>query len=383
MDLATGVREQVFRHHVVDAQLLTDQKQQPWAVRIWAGIPEVIVLDDEHPYGVLNEKLKTIFPNAMFGISGATSDYRYITFYVTKDTLPATYYVYDGTKGTIQKLFESRPWLDSEKLSQVHPISLTARDGVRLHGLMTLPKDESGVERKQNLPAVIMPHGGPFGIYDRWGFNPDAQLLADRGYVVVQINFRGSGGYGPKFESMGIGQWGGKMQDDVTDATRWLIDAGIADEQRICIYGWSHGGYAALRGVQKEPDLYKCATGAAGVYDFNLQYRKADYTASRSGRAYMKQALGDDKDANNKISPAHNAKDIKAAVLLVHGDEDRRVPIAHAKVMRRALKKAGNPAQYMKIPNEGHGLFNESNRIDFYNVLLKFLNEHIGPQRGE
>ena len=323
LNVNTGEKELIYQHDYADAHLLVDQYQQPYGARVWPGYPEFIPIDKDHLYTQLILDLQQAFPGKSVGVTNATENTDYIIVYVAAPNQSTQYYLYDRTtsESTLKLLLDTLPWFKDVQLSEVQPIAFTARDGLTIHGYLTKP---NGIE--QNLPMVVMPHGGPFGVQDRWRYDPDAQLLANNGYAVLQMNFRGSGGYGPHFESLGIGERGFKMQDDVTDATLWAIQQGIADPSRICIYGWSHGGYAALRGAAKEPELYKCIIGAAGVYDFEIQYKKADYTRYRFGRAYMRQSLGDDKKTLREISPARTAEKIVAPVFLVHGRLDARVP---------------------------------------------------------
>lgn len=375
--VATGEQNLVFRHDTADARPLLDWQQSPWGAELEYGKHEFVPLDPEHPYTALVFGLEQAFPADRIRVLGGTHDFRLTIVEVSGGHLPEQYYLYDASVGALSKLFDSDPVLSGQDLAEVTPIELRARDGLELHGYLTLPPRSAG----QNLPLVVMPHGGPFGVNDSWQFNRENQLLASRGYAVLQVNFRGSGGFGPGFQAAGIGERGDAMQDDVTDATRWAISEGYADPARICLYGWSHGGYAALRGVSREPALYQCAVGAAGVYDFDIQYRKADYTRYRYGRAYMRQSLGTDPAKLRAISPVHSAERIEAAVFLVHGEQDERVPVEHARAMRRALNAAGKPPRYLERRGEGHGFFKEENRAHFYAELLEFLDLHIGIGR--
>ena len=380
VDLESGKRTLLYRHEKVDAYLLQDHKRHPWGVRIWPGKPEVVILDPEHPFSQLTLSLQTSFPNSRIDIANSTDDFSYIVASVSQDIAPAKYFLFNRADKTLQALFSSRPWLAEEalkpnKLSPMHPHSFKARDGLELDLLLTLP---TNVQEQKNLPTVIFPHGGPYGIDDFWRFDRDVQAMASRGYAVVQVNFRGSGGRGPHFESLGIGEWGDKLQDDVTDATHWAIEQGYADPERICIYGWSHGGYAALRGVVKEPNLYKCAIGAAGVYDFKIQRRLSDTSRYDSGRAYLKQTIGRDKQKIRRISPVHHADKINAAVFLVHGTKDARVPVKNARAMRRALRKAGKEPRYLELKGERHGIGSPAKWVEFYQQVFAFLDENIG-----
>ena len=242
-----------------------------------------------------------------------------------------------------------------------------------MHGFLTIPHGSDG----KNLPLVVLPHGGPFQVSDEWGFNPEAQLLAAAGYAVLQVNFRGSSGYGRAFSQAGAREWGGKMQDDVTDATRWAIDQGIADPRRICIYGASYGAYAALEGVAKEPSLYKCAAGYVGVYDLPLMFGKGDTRELESGRNYLHDWIGEPSELG-KVSPVNQAASIKVPVFLAAGGQDERAPIEHSERMEKALRNAGVPVETLFIRSEGHGFYTTEHQVQFYTKLLDFLARNIG-----
>ncbi|HEY4559890.1 MAG TPA: prolyl oligopeptidase family serine peptidase, partial [Lysobacter sp.] len=223
------------------------------------------------------------------------------------------------------------------------------------------------------------PHGGPFGIRDYWAFDSDAQLLASAGYAVLQVNFRGSGGYGRDFRYAGARQWGGTMQDDVTDATKWAIKQGIADGSKICLYGASYGGYASLMGVAKEPDLYRCAAGYVGVYDLPTMHTAGDIAERKSGRNYVNDWIGP-RDKVGEVSPTRLADRIKVPVFLAAGGEDERAPIEHSRMMERALRKAGVPVETLYFDTEGHGFYLVEHRREFYTKLLAFLSRSLGGE---
>ena len=230
----------------------------------------------------------------------------------------------------------------------------------------------------KNLPCVVNPHGGPHGIRDEWGFSWEAQLIASRGYAVLKLNFRGSGGYGNHYQTAGYQQWGRLMQDDLADGVRWTIEQGLVDGKRICTFGGSYGGYAALMNVARYPDLYRCAVGYVGVYDLSLMYQRGDIQESRRGNSYLDLVIG--RDRLEQDSPVALADKIKVPVLLAHGGEDVRVPPAHAERMRAALTKAGNPPEWLYEAREGHGFYNLPSKLGLYNRLLAFLDRNIGAE---
>ncbi|HWU71805.1 MAG TPA: prolyl oligopeptidase family serine peptidase, partial [Pseudoxanthomonas sp.] len=244
------------------------------------------------------------------------------------------------------------------------------------YGYLTRPAGkENGA-----LPLVVLPHGGPFSVFDAWGFDDESQMLAEAGYAVLRVNFRGSGNYGRDHLQSGAKEWGKAMQDDLTDATRWAVAQGIADPARMCIYGSSYGGYAALMGVAKEPDLYRCAVGYVGVYDLERVYR--DTRDSRSSRVWLGDWLGE-RDALAGVSPVNLAARIKAPVFLAAGGRDERAPIEHSKKMEKALKTAGVPVETLYYDSEGHGFYNEAHRREYYVRLLDFLSRYLGGAKAK
>jgi len=264
-------------------------------------------------------------------------------------------------------------WIAPDRMHAKEPFVLKARDGVELHGYLTRPGKEGP------YPMVVLPHGGPHGVRDDWDYDWEVQLLSNRGYAVLQVNFRGSGGFGTDFEASGYHEWGAKMQDDITDATHWAIDNKLADADRICIFGSSYGGYAALMGAVREPMLYRCAIGYAGVYDLELLLSTGDVPLSRLGRSYLNKALGSDVAELRSRSPVFNAAKIQIPVLLIHGKEDWRADFKHAKSMKKALETNHKEFEWMALSREGHGVYDEETRREVYERILKFLDQHLQP----
>lgn len=292
------------------------------------------------------------------------------------DADPGTFLLYDARTHKLTPLLARQSWIHPEQMAAKQPFDFAARDGMKLHGYVSFPP---GLESAKNLPTVVLVHGGPFGIRDKWDYDPDVQALATRGYAVVQVNYRGSGGYGYDYERAGWREWGGKMQDDVTDATRWAIAQGIANPQRVCIFGASYGGYAALEGAVKEPDLYKCAIGYVGVYDLPLMYHRGDIRQSSYGEAYLKQQLGDDMKVLASRSPINQLASLKARVMLIVGGRDTRVPPIQGLSLHEALASKGIAHEWLFKPDEMHGFYNEANRTELYTKLLQFIGSSIGP----
>ena len=313
------------------------------------------------------------FPEEVVRFTSFTRDGSKIIVRVFSDRNPGDFYLYDTNDKSVTYLASVFDNIKPDQMVTMKPVKITARDGVVVHGYLTLP---AGTDPK-NLPLVVNPHGGPHGVRDQWGYNPEVQFLANRGFAVLQVNYRGSGGYGRDFLESGYLRWGEEMQDDLTDATLWAVNEGYADIDRLCIYGGSYGGYAALMGVVKEPDLYKCAIGYVGVYDLDLMKTCGDIPKREGGRYFLKKVLGEDKARISRTSPAQNAERIKAALFIAHGEDDVRVPMCQGRALKRALEKAGKDFIWM-TRDEGHGYQKLENRLAFYGQMEQFLDRYIG-----
>jgi dipeptidyl aminopeptidase/acylaminoacyl peptidase len=340
------------------------------------GVPYWDWIAPENPETKMYAGLVKAFPGKAVYFTDASLDGHYLLMKVYSDTSPSETYMYDRKTGQANFLVASRGWIKPDEMSPMKPIDVTARDGVALHGYITIPKGSNG----KNLPLIINPHGGPHGIRDDWGFNPEVQLFANRGYAVLQINYRGSGGYGNAFEKLGYRHWGTTMQDDLTDSVRWAIAQGIADPDRVCIYGGSYGGYAALMSVVREPDLYKCTVGYAGVYDLDVQRHDSDTSESEAGRSYLNDVFPPTVAERQQQSPAYGVSRIKAAIMLVHGKKDVRVPIKNMYELIDKLKAVGKaPEDVVVEDKEAHGFRDVNNNVNLYTHMLSFFGKHIGP----
>ena len=288
-------------------------------------------------------------------------------------------YLFDRASGKLTFLAEVAPWLKEGDLAEMKPVSYTSRDGLTIHGYLTLPR---GVA-PERLPVVVNPHGGPWA-RDDWGYNSEAQFLANRGYAVFQPNFRGSTGYGRSFWEASFKQWGRTMQDDVTDGVQWLVKQGIADPRRIAIYGGSYGGYSTLAGVTFTPDLYAAAVDYVGVSNlFTFMNTIPPYW--KPFLAMMHEMVGDpvkDKELLAASSPALHVDRIKTPLFIAQGANDPRVNKAESDQVVAALKARGVEVEYLVKDNEGHGFHNEENRLEFYAAMEKFLALHLQPKAG-
>ena len=293
------------------------------------------------------------------------------------DKIRGIYYLYDKVSGTLEKVADATPWLDPQEMATMNPVEYSSRDGLTIYGYLTLPKGYT-METAKKLPVIVNPHGGPW-YRDQWGFNPEVQFLANRGYAVFQMNFRGSTGYGKKFWEASFKQWGKAMQDDITDGVNWLIEKGIADKDRIAIYGASYGGYATLAGITGTPDLYAAAVDYVGVANmFTFMKTIPPYWEPQLQMFY--EMVGDpvrDSLMLREVSPVLNADKIKTPLFVAQGANDPRVNINESNQMVEALRNRGITVEYMVKEDEGHGFYNEKNQFDFYNAMEKFLAEHL------
>lgn len=373
-DVASGERKQVLRDAEMDPAIL--YKPGTWipvGAMFDGAKPGLKFFDEASADARLYKSLQAAFGDNAATITSSTSDGRVNLVMAWSGSNPGDFYLFDAVDKKADYLASRAQWFDPGAMAKVTPFEFTARDGLLLKGYLTIPNGSSG----KGLPMVVLPHGGPFTVSDVWGFDKDAQILASAGYAVLQVNFRGSGGRGRKFHQIGARQWGLTMQDDVTDATRWAIRQGIADASRICIYGASYGAFAALMGVAREPDLYRCAAGNVGVYD--LPQLHGEETQKRgSMKTWANEWVGDDMAQLAASSPTRRVASIKVPVLLAAGQEDEIAPVEHTRAMERALKSAGVQVETTYYEGEGHGYYKPENRKDFYTKLLAFLARSIG-----
>ncbi|WP_153914494.1 alpha/beta hydrolase family protein [Shewanella sp. TC10] len=373
--LPSGEREKIIQHPVVDPSeiYIDDQTKLLYAVEFENGYPEYEFLDKDSSKAKQLNQLMMAIPDHRVRIVSETLDGEKMVVIAMNDKNPGDYYLFDTKNKKIKYLFSEKSWLDPNHMSEVKPIEFTNRYGAKIHGYLTLPK---GIEHK-NMPFVVNPHGGPHGPRDYWAFNSENQLLAQNGIAVLQVNFTGSGGYGKQFEENGYRAWGTKIQYDIIDGTKFIIEQGIADKERICISGGSFGGYSSLMAPTIEPDMYKCAIGTAGVYDLEELFDSGDIPESYSGGAFLDTVLGDDKAKLKAMSPSHNVDKLKANILLLHGEEDVRASMEQFEAMTDALDRANYPYQQHVWDKAGHGFYVPESREKYFQLSLKFLKDNL------
>lgn len=375
LDPETGASEQVISHDSVPINdLLVGPDDRIVGAEFLPGLPEIQYMPGDSSSHRLWKRLHGAFPGFQIRVNDYTLDGSRALVSVWNDRQPSRYFLLDTEAFTATYLFDSRPEIDADEMFAKQSHWITARDGVEFQLYVTKPEGEGP------FPTVMVIHGGPHGPRDEWEYDSEVQLLASRGYAVVQPNYRGSGGFGYQFERSGYRRWYLEMQDDVTDATLWAIEQGIADANRTCIYGASYGGFATMGGVTKEPDLYACGFAFIGVYDLELFLTRGDIPDSKSGRTYLTQAIGRDKDDIRARSPANHVANIKSALYVAHGKADKRVPVVQYYNLLERLDEAGVEYDSLLVSREGHGFYKLENRVLFYSELLEFLGRTIGPE---
>lgn len=359
----------------------TPAPRTPYAAIAAAGKPAITYLED-NKYAAALKSLNAKFPDQFVNFYDMSVDGSAIIVQATSDRDLGTYALFDMNTNNLRPLYQSMPWLKADQLGTRKPFWFKASSGTELGGFVTLPPHR--VEK--NLPTVMIAHGGPMGPQDYWAVGNtweamEAQWLATRGYAVVQVNYRGSGGRGKNFEDSGKREMGTGMMQDMLDGLKWAEQQGYVDKNRVCIYGASYGGYTAyFMPVYAPQGTFKCSVAIAGVSDIRVQAHRSDTRRSRGGRYFLREAWGMDDPAYIEANSAIDHVDkFNVPVLIVHGEDDPRVPIQNAREMRDALKKADKPFEYMTRPKEGHGFFNTQNNVDRYNMTEAFLLKYLGP----
>ncbi len=374
-----AIVKEVFSNTDYDVSSMSRSRKRNYEIDYFAYNGEKYVITPVSDFfKSFSKQMETEFPGKEFYVVDADDDENTFLIVVQSDKLYGTYYQYDNKTKQFSLLYDLMPQLIEADMAEMRPIRFTSRDGLTIHGYITLPKEALAGEK---VPLVVNPHGGPQGIRDSWGFNPETQLFASRGYATLQVNFRISGGYGKEFLKAGFKQVGRKVMDDVEDGVKHVIEQGWVDKEKIAIYGGSHGGYATLMGLVKTPDLYACGVDYVGVSNI--------FTFMNSIPEYWKPYLDMLKeiwyDVDNEeeaaiakeVSPAYQIDKIKSPLFVVQGANDPRVNINESDQIVEQLRAKGVDVPYMVKYNEGHGFAHEENSIDFYKAMMGFLAKYL------
>jgi dipeptidyl aminopeptidase/acylaminoacyl peptidase len=332
----------------------------------WTVLDEAIQLDFD--------RIRDIHQGDFFITSRDNADQTWVVAF-TVDNGPVPYYTYNRETQTSTFLFDNQPELSKYTLAHTQPVTFSARDGLTIHGYLTLPEGE----QHEHLPMILNVHGGPWA-RDEWGYNPEAQWFANRGYACLQVNFRGSTGYGKDFLNAGNREWGRNMHNDLVDAADWAVQQGIADAKKIAIYGGSYGGYAALAGATFSPDVFCCAVDIVGPSNLlTLIKTIPPYWSTFLATFHTRVGNPDTEEEFLKSrSPLFKVDQIKIPMLIAQGANDPRVKQAESEQIVEAMKSKGISHEYLLFPDEGHGFAKPENRITFYKAAEKFLAQHLG-----
>jgi dipeptidyl aminopeptidase/acylaminoacyl peptidase len=335
-------------------------------------------IDDE--MRKIQQKLEASLPDTVHRPRQFAADGSKIIYLSTSDRDSGVYYLFDRKTQKLNELAVIKPGIDPDQMAAMKAVTFPARDGLTIHGYLTLPRGRPAT----NLPLILHPHGGPFGIRDEWSYNDEVQFYANRGFAVLQVNYRGSGGYGRAYEAAGFKKWGLEMQDDLSDGVKWCIAQGIADPARVVISGASYGGYATMAGLTLTPELYCAGINYVGVTDIELLIPREAPPDRMYWRNTRLGKLSDpaDKKRLYDTSPVHFADRITVPLLMAYGKNDPRVHIDHGFDMERALKKAGKSYEMIIEADEGHGFRKEESRIAFFDTVDVFLKKNVLARLG-
>ena len=319
----------------------------------------------------LHKTLVKAYDGQTLSVVSSSEDGEDLVLRVGSDIDPGSIFIFNSTTKRAEFFWANRSWMNPVEMREMYLDDIVSKDGYTIPVRLTLPATN------KPAPLIINPHGGPHGVRDDWTFNYETQLLASRGFAVLQINFRGSGGLGKQFEEAGHGEWGGKMIEDIAEAARWAMSKDEVDKERVCAYGASYGAYASYMLAVREPDMLRCVIGYVGVYDLNIMYSTGDIPDSWGGTGFLERVIGRDQVELTEFSPVTHASKIKAATMIIHGESDDRAPIDHAYKMRAALREANIDPEWLILEESGHGAGNLTNRLILYEALLGFLEREI------
>ena len=374
------VIKEVFSNSNYDVSSMARSRKRDYEIDYFAYEGEkLIIVPVSDFYKDFHQRMEKEFPNKEFYITGNDDDENTFLFLVSSEKLYGTYYQYDVKTKQFTLLYDLMPQLKEEDMAEMRPITFKSRDGLTLNGYITLPK---AVLEGEKVPLIVNPHGGPQGVRDSWGFNPETQLFASRGYATLQVNFRISGGYGKEFLRAGFKQVGRKAMDDVEDGIQHVIEQGWVNPDKIAIYGGSHGGYATLMGLVKTPDLYVCGVDYVGISNiFTFFNSFPEYW--KPMKEMVKEIWYDiddpvEAEIAREVSPIYHIDKIKKPLFVIQGANDPRVNINESDQIVSQLREKGFTVPYMVKYNEGHGFHHEENNMEMYKCMLGFFKKYLG-----
>ncbi|RZQ51589.1 hypothetical protein C1E23_18670 [Pseudoalteromonas phenolica] len=375
INLATGKVKEIYTDKDVDITraILSSDGRTTIALQIDPDYPNFLIVNSKHPESKTLKHLLKTFAGYEIEFLSRSENAEKLIFKATSATDPGSFYMFNSSSKKIVKLFDILPEVKNTDLADVSAFSFSSSDGTLLHGYLTDPQ----AENKSPLPMVTLVHGGPHGVRDYWTFNREAQMIARLGYRVLQINYRGSSGYGYEFTKSGYREWGNKIQQDIIEATEWAIENKIADSNKICVMGGSFGAYSAVQSATIKPDLFRCVVAVAGVYDLQMMYQEGDIPDVYYGKEYLKIAIGDNAAELKKYSPVNQLNKLKAPVFLIHGEKDERAPIQQANALKKALNKHNKAHIWYVEDKEGHGFFSDLNRQKYFFEVAQFLQKNL------
>ena len=379
IDTKTGETNVVFHHPAYDAypQIIDDKVlgatiNPGYARAYWFENDDPLQNSIMQAVQAFNGNLE-VFDTKEIGLVDLSKNRDKLIIAVGDSASSSKYYLYDLEKNQVKYLLTMWPEIDDQGLEHEVPFNFINSDGIKIHGYYTPAKAQLEGEA---APMIVIPHGGPHA-RDSWGFDPDTHIFSQAGYAVLKVNFRGSTGYGKEFTKMGFGEWGGDTQQDIIEATEWAINQGIADAEKIGIYGGSFGGYSAAMAPMLRPDLYKSSVAYIGVFDLEMLYDEGDIKTIKWGGKYLDKTLGQDPKKIKAMSPVQQAHKLEAPIIIVSGKEDQRAPIEHAYALADALEEAGKEHELIIVEKEGHGFRKPENRLMLYKKMLEHFNRTI------
>jgi dipeptidyl aminopeptidase/acylaminoacyl peptidase len=373
VDFAAGIREKLASHPTLE---ISDFQRAgrlgpPVAIAYTGGRPKVDYLDTSSPWAQLHSGLMKAFPGHLIDFVDITKDEKKLLFYAYSDREPGAYYLFDRTTNKPSLLFRTHEWIDPAQMSPMQALEFKNRGGETIYAFLTTPRGKAGPH-----PLVVMPHGGPYGVSDAWGYDSHVQFLASLGYAVLQVNYRGSGGRGDAFERATYKQWGTGIQDDIADGVKHAIAQNLVDPKKVCIYGISFGGYSAMMNPIRNPGMYRCAIGYAGVYDLVQSSEEDD--SSKQLRAFFARTMGD-VATQREQSPVQKVAQLDVPMLLIHGKSDYVAPFEQFRLAESALSRAGKTYETLAKADEGHGFYKEPNRVEAFERIQAFLLKYNPP----